>query len=152
MRQRPEPTQSRKLSLIRPSSGYYGYTKRTDSDTDLGRFSSNNVSNMKFILLSLHKSHFLRFFTIHFRSQSLSSGSSKSSLSRGETPESFATPLDVNATFVQSSVKTTSNVPSRSVTANGGSGMAPPRMSLLRQPNPVRRSALPRPAASTAKR
>lgn len=43
MRQRAD-VQPRKLSLIRPSSGYYGYnTKRTDSDTDLGRFSSNNV-------------------------------------------------------------------------------------------------------------
>lgn len=44
MRQRSDAGQPRKLSLIRPSSGYYGYnTKRTDSDTDLGRFSSRDV-------------------------------------------------------------------------------------------------------------
>lgn len=45
MRQRRDIDQPQKLKLIRPSSGYFGYnSKRTDSDTDLGRFSSNNVS------------------------------------------------------------------------------------------------------------
>lgn len=35
----------KKLSLLRPSSGYYSYNvKKVDSDTESGRFSSNNVS------------------------------------------------------------------------------------------------------------
>ncbi|XP_055296004.1 uncharacterized protein LOC129565299 [Sitodiplosis mosellana] len=125
MRQRLDVGQSRKLSLIRPSSGYYGYnTKRTDSDTDLGRFSSNN---------------------------SLSSGSSKSSLSRGETPETFtASNENPNATFVQPSAKT-SNVPSRS-SAVASSGIVAPKASMLRPPSQIRRSALPRPAAFSTKR
>ncbi|XP_031624070.1 dentin sialophosphoprotein [Contarinia nasturtii] len=128
MRSRPDAVgQPRKLGLVRPSSGYYGYnTKRTDSDSDLGRFSSNN---------------------------SLSSGSSKSSLSRGETPESFAAANEsTNITFVQPSLAKTSNVPSRLSTANGNTGLVQPKLSLLRQPNQIRRSALPRPAAYSTKR
>lgn len=46
----------------------------------------------------------------------------------------------------------TSNVPSRASIANGVSGIAAPKLSLLRQPNQIRRSALPRPATSTTKR
>lgn len=35
----------KKLTLVRPSSGYYSMNaKRNDSDTESGRFSSNNVS------------------------------------------------------------------------------------------------------------
>lgn len=157
MRQRPDASgQPRKIGLMRPSSGYYGYnTRRTDSDTDLGRFSSNNVI---FLFLKWHQSiskpnfTFSFFFILLPGSQSLSSGSSKSSLSRGETPETFTASNDnANATFVQQSQKM-SCVPSRAATMNGGSGIAPPKLSLLRQPNPMRRSALPRPAASITKR
>lgn len=95
-----------------------------------------------------------------FLLQSLSSGSSKSSLSRGETPETFVSSTDnVNATFVQPSIKpaATTNVPvSRQTLANGGgavSGIVPPRVSMLRPPTQIRRSALPRPStAAMAKR
>lgn len=86
--------------------------------------------------------------------QSLSSGSSKSSLSRGETPETFVSSTDnVNATFVQQSTKATTNMPvsSRQTLANGGgavSGIVPPRVSMLRPPNQIRRSALPRPSTA----
>lgn len=93
----------------------------------------------------------LKFLIFSFK-QSLSSGSSKSSLSRGETPETHSTSNEnTNATFVQPSVKTT-NVPSRASTVNGASGIIPPKLSLLRQPNPIRRSGLPRPAATVTKR
>lgn len=98
-----------------------------------------------------------------FLLQSLSSGSSKSSLSRGETPETFVSSTDnVNATSVQPSIKpaaaatTTTNLPvSRQTLANGGgaSGIVPPRVSMLRPPTQIRRSALPRPStAAMAKR
>lgn len=159
MRQRPDAGQPRKLSLIRPSSGYYGYnTKRTDSDTDLGRFSSNNVrvfGSFHFLInqcLLIYQSN-QKFHSIH--SQSLSSGSSKSSLSRGDTPETYtASNESANATFLQPSAKTTSNVPSRSTASVGGgsSGIAAPKVSMLRPPSQIRRSALPRPAAFSTKR
>lgn len=43
MRQKPNAG-PQKLSLIRPSSGYYGYnSRRTDSDTESAHFSSTNV-------------------------------------------------------------------------------------------------------------
>lgn len=43
MRQKPN-VGLQKLSLIRPSSGYYGYnSRRTDSDTESAHFSSTNV-------------------------------------------------------------------------------------------------------------
>lgn len=55
MRQRYDAGQPKKLSLIRPSSGYYGYnTKRTDSDTESAKFSSNNVSLTFYLLWQLN--------------------------------------------------------------------------------------------------
>lgn len=55
MRGRREIDQPQKLKLIRPSSGYFGYnSKRTDSDTDLGRFSSNNVRSTENFVAYLH--------------------------------------------------------------------------------------------------
>lgn len=110
MRQRPDYGQPKKLSLIRPSSGYYSYnSRRTDSDTDLAV-------------------------------NSLSSGSSKSSLNQGEN-ELYANE-NPNATFVQPLAKA---VPSRPA----NSGIVPPKVSLLRPPNQIRRSALPRPSTAT---
>lgn len=74
-------------------------------------------------------------------------------MSRGETPETFAASNEnPNVTYVQPSVKM-SNVPSRlTAAANTGSGLVPPKASLLRPPNQIRRSALPRPAAFSTKR
>lgn len=69
--------------------------------------------------------------------QSLSSGSSKSSLNRGETPESHQIPV----TSAQSST----------VTSNGGKA-AQQKASLLRPPTQIRRSALPRPTTTLTKR
>lgn len=74
-------------------------------------------------------------------------------MSRGETPETFAASNEnPNVTYVQPSVKM-SNVPSRlTAAANTSSGIVPPKASLLRPPNQIRRSALPRPAAFSTKR
>lgn len=55
MRQ-PTAGQPKKLTLIRPSSGYYGYnTKRADSDNESAKFSSNNVSHIIIRIYIVHK-------------------------------------------------------------------------------------------------
>lgn len=54
MRTRRDFEQPQKLKLIRPSSGFFGYnSKRTDSDTELGRFLSNNVRILSLIEIPL---------------------------------------------------------------------------------------------------
>lgn len=138
MRQRNDNNaQPKKLSLIRPSSGYYSYNvKRTDSDTESGRFSSNNVNSLEvsFCPYLYAKNRFL------FCSQSLSSASSKGSLNRGETPE-FAGASNANSTFVQPAVKAPS---SSSAPAANGNNTGIPRPSMLRPPTQIRKSGLPR--------
>lgn len=81
--------------------------------------------------------------------QSLSSGSSKSSLSRGETPETqTAATENRNETFVQPS-----NVSAARMSLAGStSKLAQPRLSLLRPPTQIRRSGLPRPTLTSTKR
>lgn len=45
MRQKTSVGPIQQRGMVRPSSGYYGYaSRRTDSDSESGRFSSTNVS------------------------------------------------------------------------------------------------------------
>lgn len=65
-------------------------------------------------------------------------------MSRGETPETYnASNENPNATFVQPSV------PSRSNEIPNTSKIGQPKLSLLRPPTQIRRSALPRPTTFT---
>lgn len=72
MRQKTSIVANQSRGLLRPSSGYYGYaSRRTDSDTESGRFSSTNVRKyfclpfLFFFFTRLNLNKNLAYFVYH---------------------------------------------------------------------------------------